>query len=98
MMPVREGLQHLIVLLAQLRRRRFVKEGVPHEDAYPFYSHPIREVDKVRHADFRSLAGEAAQMTVKVPDHMARTRVKSSLGTDGHQKRSICSITNWVPC
>src|SRR5439155_23303070 len=76
---VGEGLQHLVVLLAELLRGRVHQERVAHVDAHPLDAHPVGEPDEVRHPLDRGAAVDPVQVRVDVPDHFASSLLISIL-------------------
>ena len=71
MVPVRERLEHLVVLAAQLGRRRVDDDRVSHEHDQPLDPHAVGAGDQRGHQLIGGAAGHARQVTVQVPDPVA---------------------------
>jgi hypothetical protein len=66
--PVRQRLEHLVILPPQLVRTGVGDERVAHEDDDPFDAHPVGVAEQPRHLLLGRAALDAGQMTVQVPD------------------------------
>ena len=66
--PVAQGLEHLVVLLAELLGRRVVGPGHAHVDAEPGDAHAVGVPDELGHALVRRPARDPGEVTVQVPD------------------------------
>lgn len=93
--PVRQSLQHLVVLRAQLFGRGFIDERIAHEHADSFDAHSVGKAQEILHVLVRRGAGEPVDVIVKVPDH--ERCVKSSESTEGHQYFSMWEMMSAVP-
>ena len=66
--PVAEGLKHLIVLLAEVGGVRIVGERHAHVDAESRNAHAVRISDELGHSLIRRAPGDALEMRMQVPD------------------------------
>ena len=78
--PVAQGLEHLVVLLAELVGRRVVGPVHAHVDAEPGDPHAVGVLDELGHALVRRAARDPGEVAVQVPDfHVPPSLFESSL-------------------